>query len=98
MKRSHSQLPCAGIQRSHAAASMPPPALIRTETSGVVGPVPPPVLLDVLFHALRSVGVLEEELSDVLTAALALLVLGTLPEDVVTRVDPSAVEHSADMD
>jgi hypothetical protein len=55
-------------------------------------------LLDVLFHALRSVGVSEEELSDVLTAALALLVLGTLPEHVVTRVDPSSVEDSTDMD
>ncbi len=103
MKRSHTPLPCVGIQRSHADAVSFPSQLIRTETSGLAAPtpippgVPRPPLMDILFHALRSAGVAEEDLADVLSAALSMLVLGTLPPDVISRVDPSTAE-SVDMD
>lgn len=96
MKRSHSPVPCQGIQRSHAAGGTAPSTLVRTVASGLMSDVPPPAIMDVLFHALRSVGVSDEELPAVLTAALALIVLGTLPEEVVSRVDQS--ESTDDME
>jgi len=101
MQRQYSQRcasPVPTYRGGPTGVRMPPaapvkPAPIARSTAGGLSAAPSEGmgLVDVVFHALSSAGVSQDDMADVLMGCLALATLECIPEDVLARIEDAPV-------